>query len=85
VHLILLIYIDFAGYRQPPQITKAPTPFSFAERKTPATKPQQLTPADIAAIAHDGGVKQVTTSNWESFTQVFAPLSTQHVHADTLL
>jgi hypothetical protein len=52
------------------QITKAPTPFSFAQRTAPAAQPPRPTPADIAAMAREGGVKQVTTSSWETFTQV---------------
>jgi hypothetical protein len=59
-------------------------PFSFTKRKSPVVKPPQPTPADIAAMARDGGVKQVTTSNWETFIQVFgrnvAVLSTTQLH-----
>ena len=47
-------------------------PFSFTQRQPAEAKLPQPTPADIAAMAHDGGVKQVTTGSWESFTQVFA-------------
>ena len=48
-------------------------PFSFTERGSPGMKPPQPTPADIAAMARDGGVKQVATSSWETFTQVYLP------------
>jgi hypothetical protein len=67
------------------QMTKAQIPFSFTKREPAAMKPVQLLPSDLAAVARDGGVKQVTTSSWETFTQVIAAVPITHsqsLHAD---
>ena len=58
-------------------------PFSFTERGSPGMKPPQPTPADIAAMARDGGVKQVATSSWETFTQVYLPRRAYSINLHT--